>query len=155
MKLILPLPPSVNGYFLHVVRRRADGSSYVDTALGSDGKAYVKAVKNLVATQLVAHKPLAGRLSVRVVLSGETDAEFDLDNRMKGLLDAITKAGVWADDSQIDRLVIERGPVIRTKKHKDKLTGKFVVDFKGGRCEVRIAVIATSERQKTLFVGES
>jgi crossover junction endodeoxyribonuclease RusA len=34
-----------------------------------------------------------------------------LDNYMKSLLDALTKIGVWEDDSQIDRLTIARGPL--------------------------------------------
>lgn len=38
---------------------------------------------------------------------------FDLDNLGKSLLDALTKAGVWTDDAQIDSLHFERGPVIK------------------------------------------
>ena len=36
----------------------------------------------------------------------------DLDNSMKGLLDALEHAGVYADDSQIDELKIVRGDVM-------------------------------------------
>ena len=35
--------------------------------------------------------------------------KFDLDNRLKGLLDIGTAAGIWVDDSQIDDLRIRRG----------------------------------------------
>ena len=43
---------------------------------------------------------------------------WDIDNRYKLLLDALTEAGVWADDSRIDDL---RGIVevdVRRKKHE-------------------------------------
>ena len=35
----------------------------------------------------------------------------DLDNVQKALLDALAKGGAYRDDSQIDRLQVERGPV--------------------------------------------
>ena len=34
---------------------------------------------------------------------------YDIANREKACMDALTRAGVWKDDSGIDRLVIERG----------------------------------------------
>jgi len=36
----------------------------------------------------------------------------DLDNLQKALCDALQHAGVYADDSQIDRLDVQRGPVV-------------------------------------------
>ena len=35
-----------------------------------------------------------------------------LDNLLKSAMDALTHAGVWADDSQIDSLLIERAPTL-------------------------------------------
>lgn len=37
----------------------------------------------------------------------------DLDNALKGTLDALEKAGVYNDDGQIDKLSIERGEVVK------------------------------------------
>jgi crossover junction endodeoxyribonuclease RusA len=37
----------------------------------------------------------------------------DVDNFCKGVLDALTFAGVWIDDSQIDQLNIRRGRVLK------------------------------------------
>ena len=36
----------------------------------------------------------------------------DLDNYNKALFDALTHAGVWEDDSQGKRMLVEWGPVI-------------------------------------------
>jgi crossover junction endodeoxyribonuclease RusA len=39
------------------------------------------------------------------------NGKSDLDNRVKPLLDALTAAEVWQDDSLIDELHIVRAPV--------------------------------------------
>ncbi|HCC4675184.1 TPA: RusA family crossover junction endodeoxyribonuclease, partial [Citrobacter freundii] len=35
-----------------------------------------------------------------------------IDNYNKALFDALTHAGVWEDDSQIKRMLVEWGPVV-------------------------------------------
>lgn len=52
-----------------------------------------------------------GRLAVRVTVCPPDNRRRDLDNVQKALLDALAKGGAYRDDSQIDRLVVERGPV--------------------------------------------
>jgi crossover junction endodeoxyribonuclease RusA len=52
-----------------------------------------------------------GRLEVRVTVCPPDNRRRDLDNVQKALLDALAKGGAYRDDSQIDRLVVERGPV--------------------------------------------
>lgn len=63
-----------------------------------------------------------GRLDVGVQLYPPDRRVRDLDNfGTKSLLDALTHAGIIEDDSLIDRLLIERMPVV-----------------KGGKCRVFI-----------------
>ncbi|MBA8886134.1 crossover junction endodeoxyribonuclease RusA [Dokdonella fugitiva] len=110
LTLHLPFPPSVNHYWRTAVRQ-GKASPYVS----AQGKAYRKAVKRALGKERMAGRlaePLRSRLAVTVGLFAPTGARYDIDNRMKGLLDALTDAEVWEDDSQVDRLVIERGEVI-------------------------------------------
>ena len=48
-----------------------------------------------------------------VVLYPPDKKRRDLDNHMKALLDAITHAGLWEDDEQIDQLQIYRGEIVK------------------------------------------
>jgi crossover junction endodeoxyribonuclease RusA len=102
-KLTLPFPPSINHYWKHrAIGRRA--SVY----LSSEAIAYREAVKNT----LQAAKPLQTRLSVSVQLHAPNRRKYDIDNRVKSLLDALTHSGYWQDDELIDQLHIERGNII-------------------------------------------
>lgn len=44
-----------------------------------------------------------------MVIHQPTARRCDIDNFTKGLWDALTDAGVWEDDSQVDELIIRRG----------------------------------------------
>ena len=102
MILHLPYPPSVNHYYATFRGRR------IVSAAGREFRAEVQAI---IGTMKLKLPNLSGRLCVEVMLYPADRRETDLDNRLKSLLDALGKAGVYADDSQIDRLTIERGEV--------------------------------------------
>lgn len=95
----LPWPPTVNTYYRHVSIK---GS--VRVLLSAAGRAYQQAAGLRMAGLVAPPAPHA----VRVVLHAPDRRAYDLDNRMKGLLDAIYRA-LDIDDSAIDRLTIERG----------------------------------------------
>ena len=46
----------------------------------------------------------SSRLGVIVRFKVKSRGRWDVDNRYKLLLDALTEAGIWADDSRIDDL---------------------------------------------------
>ena len=96
----LPFPPSLNHYWRH-------GSK--GTYISAEGKAYRAAVLRLLRSPVVMFP--RERLAVRITLHPRTRVRFDIDNRPKRLLDALAKAGIFADDSQIDRLEVVRGEI--------------------------------------------
>lgn len=100
--LSLPMPPTINHYFARRGNR---------TYLPAKVREYRKKVAEIVAEKGIAK--LEGRLSLFVGVHPATRARQDLDNRAKGLQDALTHAGVWIDDEQIDELHLVRRDVIK------------------------------------------
>ena len=55
------------------------------------------------------HKlPLTGPLDVEIHLYPPDGRKRDIDNHCKATLDLLTKAGIWSDDSQVDKLTLVR-----------------------------------------------
>lgn len=102
MRFDLPYPPSVNHYYILVNNRKV---------LGKRGREYREEVERIVSQTKC--KTLEGRLSVSIRAHMPDRRKRDIDNVLKCLLDSMEKAGVFLDDSQIDRLVIQRCPVIK------------------------------------------
>lgn len=105
--LALPYPPSTNTYWRHVGAR---------VLISARGRIYRREVGQAVllaqAQGQVGRQPLASRLAVTIEVQPPDRRRRDLDNLTKALLDALTHAGVWLDDSQIDELrLIRLGPV--------------------------------------------
>lgn len=108
--LILELPwaLSVNGAY-RVVNR--------SLKISKEGRSYRKVTIAEVHRQLGgAPKPLSGKLHVHATFYPPCRRKRDLDNHWKSLLDALTKAQVWEDDSQIDVLNASRGDVVKNGK---------------------------------------
>lgn len=51
------------------------------------------------------------RLEMQVTLYPKDRRKQDIDNRIKALWDALTDAGVFNDDEQIDVLMVQRGAI--------------------------------------------
>lgn len=95
--LTLPLPPSVNCYY---------GSRGNRRYIRKPGIKFRQQVAEIVAE--AGCKTLEGRISLFVAVYPASNKVHDLDNRAKSLQDALTHAGVWFDDSQIDELHMVR-----------------------------------------------
>ena len=96
--LTLPWPPTANTYYRHVG---------AEVKISEKGRVYRKLVADQVLIQRGA-KLFTGRLEVLIHAFPPDKRKRDLDNLFKSLLDSLTKAGVWLDDSQIDSLKIVR-----------------------------------------------
>lgn len=109
--LTLPLPPSINCYW-----RKSPRGMYIT----KEGKTFRQRVAEIV-TEHNAIKFGDARLCVAMHVSMRDRRVADIDNRVKAALDALTHAGVYDDDSQIDELFVYRGEIV-----------------KGGRCNVMV-----------------
>lgn len=101
--LTLPIPPTINHYY----GQRPRGGRYIKPA----GIAFRAAVAEIVAAAQV--EPLLGRVSLFAAIYPANRRRQDIDNRAKSLQDALTAAGVWIDDEQIDELHLVRREVVR------------------------------------------
>jgi len=103
IELMLPFPPTINSYYQVVGRTR--GVKRISKA----GLAFRNSVAMDVHEQLGAPPFLTYPLSLTCILYPPDKRTRDLDNYMKALLDALTCAKVWEDDSLIDQHHIYRG----------------------------------------------
>ncbi|ECF5974082.1 RusA family crossover junction endodeoxyribonuclease [Salmonella enterica subsp. salamae] len=109
MKLTLPFPPSVNTYWRTPNKGPLKGRHMVSAS----GRKYQSEACAAVIEQLRRlPKPSTAPASVEITLYPPDKRIRDLDNYNKALFDALTHAGVWEDDSQVKRMVVEWGPVI-------------------------------------------
>jgi crossover junction endodeoxyribonuclease RusA len=103
ISLTLPLPPTINHYY----GQRPRGGRYIKPA----GLVFRQQVAEIVA--MAGHRLLEGRVSLFAAIHPADRRRQDIDNRAKSLQDALTHAGVWLDDEQIDDLHLVRRSVIK------------------------------------------
>lgn len=107
----LPWPPSANHYWGSRVVTPHRGKSFISTYIGAKGVEFRRAVRDVVEKQFGALTPTQLRLRVTVLAVMPDRRTRDLSNLLKATEDALTTAGVWGDDSQIDDIRVLRGPV--------------------------------------------
>ncbi len=103
----LPWPPTANRYWRNVQGRMV---------LSREGRRYREAVDGLVWRHLQQEGEQIGfgesDLEVTIEAYPPDRRRRDLDNLLKPLLDALQHAGVFDDDSQIVRLVVEKADCV-------------------------------------------
>jgi crossover junction endodeoxyribonuclease RusA len=100
--LELPWPPSINHYWRHT-----KNGHYIS----NEGQEY----RQLVLFRCLKYRDLftkADRFSIHIDAFPPDKRKRDLDNILKSLLDALQHGGLYPDDSQIDRLSIERNSAL-------------------------------------------
>lgn len=105
-EILVPFPPSMNTYW----RTPRSGPGAGRTLISLAGRKFRAAA---VAVAKWRAAPLAGRLAVTIELYAPDARARDLDNFVKAIFDAMTHAGVWLDDEQVDLLTVVRGPLSR------------------------------------------
>lgn len=100
IELELPWPPTANTYW------RRNGGRYFISKRGQDYREYVSKVCYPYQGLFVAED----RLRLRIKAYPPDKRKRDLDNLFKSVLDSIQHSGIYVDDSQIDKLSIERMP---------------------------------------------
>lgn len=102
MIITLPFPPSVNHYWM-----RSGNRCYI----GSKGIAFRKEVFVRCNEVGIKFHPTA-RLFMEIDVYPPDKRRRDVDNLCKATLDSLQHAGVYEDDNQIDRLLIDRKELI-------------------------------------------
>jgi crossover junction endodeoxyribonuclease RusA len=114
VKLTLPWPPTANTYYRRVNNR---------TLISQKGRDYIKVIDRAVFD---ADPEYFGkqRIDLEIYARPPDHRKRDIDNLLKPLIDALAKTGrIFDDDSQISRLLIERGEM-----------------WSGGKCNVTISL---------------
>lgn len=99
-ELYTAYPPTVNNYYVKTQRGlfiSAKGKKFRDTLIKD------------VLEQLAGMEAIDYKIRVEIVAWPPDKRIRDLDNIKKPLFDAMTHAGVWVDDSQIDQDFTYRG----------------------------------------------
>lgn len=100
ISLDLPLPPTVNHHYYHRKNQKI---------LTNEGRKFRAQVAGIVYSQYRG-PVLTGRLSVHMELYAPDRRRYDVDNRIKPMLDALEKSEkLFLNDSQVDELYVLRG----------------------------------------------
>lgn len=104
-KFSMPWPPTVNQWHQPIKMGKA-----VRITKSQKARAYLKLALEHIEQNLGLYgENIEQRLSVKLVLHPPSLRKYDIDNRTKGIFDALSEAKFWIDDEQVERLLLEKG----------------------------------------------
>lgn len=110
MKLLLPFPPSINGYWKQITLKTKSGKTFRSTGLSARAKQFRIAALVLIKKQYPTHQIIDYPVQVTIYLHPPTLRRYDVDNFNKGILDVLTHANIWTDDELVyDLRIIKAG----------------------------------------------
>lgn len=98
--VVLPWPPSGNTLWRHSGGRLLISKKY---------REYKEQIQHLGVAHRI--KPLTGRLVISILAYPPDNRRRDLDNLIKATLDSLQGANFFLDDSQFDKITIERNEI--------------------------------------------
>ena len=108
----MPWPPTVNHFHQPIVVYKGKKPT-ARIIKGAKARRYSKDMAPFLENIGIAGENIKGRVSVILVLHPPTLAKYDIDNRTKGVFDALSEVGFWVDDEQVDILTIRKGVKIK------------------------------------------
>jgi crossover junction endodeoxyribonuclease RusA len=100
-RISLPWPPSNNRYYRHNRGR---------THISTEGQAYRDRVAQIIKEEML-DIGITAPVKIRIECHMPDRRRRDLDNLQKAAFDALTKAGFWQDDQQVDDYRVKRMPI--------------------------------------------
>jgi crossover junction endodeoxyribonuclease RusA len=98
IRLDLPYPPTINHYY---------GVRGKGRYIKPEGLEFRKIVAQAIEPK--GMEKIEGNVAIFIQIYPPDNRKRDIDNVLKALLDALTHAGAWVDDSQIHDLHIIKG----------------------------------------------
>lgn len=131
LKLILPFPPSVNNYKrLGRIAKTKSGKVYQQRVNSDETRTFYFQVYQIIKklklrNEIPTFLNSEIKLAIHAVFHPPHSRSYDVDNRAKCLLDSLMHAHIIIDDSQIYRLLLEKGEF-----------------YEGGKTEISISPIS-------------
>ena len=104
VEIEMPWPPSINGYWRTFRNRQI---------ISKRGREYRKKAVEHIKEIGLFNKKISGAVQVTMVLNPPTLRKYDVDNFNKALFDALSHAGFWLDDEQVNHLQIVKGEKVK------------------------------------------
>ena len=102
-QITLPWPPSNNRYYRHNRGR---------THISTEGQAYRDCVAQIIKDEML-DIGITAPVKISIECHMPDRRRRDLDNLQKAAFDALTKAGFWQDDQQVDDYRVKGMPIVK------------------------------------------